>query len=296
MKIGIIHFRSTLSESVVDLLRAATEENVEAEYVRVQGLDSYIVDGKISVKYHNRELDISGAVLRGVGMFMSLEVFMKRIGVLEALSKTVPVVNDPVASVIARDKWRSLLALASAGLPVPNTLVTENPFTAMRYVEQARRAVLKPITGSLGLGSTLVEDPDVAFQLTKGLSSMGIPSYYQVFLDKPGFDFRLFVVGGRVVAGMKRVVEGKWKTNVAQGARGVKVDESEYPEAFKLALEATKVLKLDYAGVDIALDRATNKLFILEVNAFPQWHGLKLATGVDPSRDIIRLLKDKIKK
>jgi ribosomal protein S6--L-glutamate ligase len=296
MKIGIIHYRSTLSESTMDLMKAASEENIETEYIRVQGLDSYIKGGDITVKYRDRDLDVDATILRGVGMFMTLEVFMKRVGVLEALAKKIPVVNDPASSIVARDKWRSLMLLASYGLPVPDTMITENPFTAMRYATRVGRAVLKPLMGSLGLGSALVEDPDIAFQLSRGLTSMGLPSYYQVFLDKPGFDLRVFVVGDRVIAGMKRVIEGKWKTNIAQGARGEAISESDYPEAFKLAVGAVRALKLDYAGVDLAFDRTTGKLFILEVNAFPQWHGLKQATGVDPSKFIIRHVVDRVRK
>ncbi|WP_440058930.1 ATP-grasp domain-containing protein [Thermogladius sp. 4427co] len=284
------------SESVLDLMRAAAEENIETEYIRIQGLDSYITDNKIRVLYHDRELGIDAAIVRGVGMFMTLEVFAKRVGVLEALARIMPVVNNPAASVIARDKWRSLLALASAGLPVPDTMVTENPFTAMRFTKRVGKSVVKPIMGSLGLGSTIVGDPDLAFQVTKGLTSMGIPSYYQVFLDKPGFDLRIFVVGDSVVAAMKRVIEVGWKTNIAQGAVGVRVSESEYPEAFEAAVKAVKVLGLDYGGVDIAYDKGSGRFFILEVNAFPQWHGLKQATGVDPSKFIIRLVRDKVRK
>ena len=295
MKIAVIEYRSTPPKSAQELLEAIEKKNQTPVYLRAHLLDA-VIAGRNIIVYHGRdEVDVDAAILRNIGFFLSLEVFMKRLGVLEALAQKIPVVNNPTASFTARDKWRCLLRLYASGIPVPETLITENPFSAMHFVATKKKAVLKPLMGSLGLGSTLISDPDTAFSATRSLRNIGMPSYYQVYLEKPGYDYRVFVVGDQVIGTMKRV-SSYWKTNIAQGAQGVAVKAEEEPEVYELALKATKILGLEYAGVDIAYDTITQKYFVLEVNAFPHWEGLRRATGINPPDYIVEYVIEKTKR
>jgi len=172
LKIGIIDYRREPPRSVNDLFEAARKRGVEAVYLKLPLIDALIDDGKIFVKQRDELVNIDGAVLRGIGLVMSLDVFEKRLGVLEALASTIPVINKPLNALVAKDKWRSLVRLALHGLPVPDTMITENPFSAMKYAQSKRKIVYKPLTGSLGLGSALIEDPDLAFQTARSLMNM----------------------------------------------------------------------------------------------------------------------------
>ncbi len=295
MKIGVIEYRKTPSGTAKELVDAIAAKGHIPVYLKAHMLDALISVRGVEIYHGSEPIDIDAALLRNFGLFMNLDTFLKRLGVLEALSMQVPMINNPTASFIARDKFRCLLRLHLSGLPVPETLVTENPFSAMRFIEKRAIAVHKPIVGSLGLGSMLISNADLAFYVTRGLKNLGMPSYYQVYLDKPGYDYRVFVVGDNVIGAMKRV-SSSWKTNIAQGARGVPIKESEEPEVYALALKSVKVLGLDYAGVDIAFDMKTQKHYILEVNAFPHWEGLRRATGVNPPELIVDYLINKAKK
>ena len=296
LKIAVIHYRVSPTTSSKELLDAIEKLGHQPVYLKIHELDAYIEDEKPVVKQHGDVVDVDAGIVRSLGMHLTLETYVRRLGVLEALSVKAFVINKPEAISCTRDKWRSLLRLALNNIPVPTTVITENPFTAKRFCEKYGKIVYKPLMGSLGLGSTLLNDPDLAYHVTRNLTSLRIPSYYQVFLDKPGYDFRVFVVGDQVIGAMKRVVESGWKTNIAQGARGVKVDYSEYPEVFEMAIKSVKVLKLDYAGVDIAFDKTTENYYVLEVNAFPQWQGLKTATGVDVAKHIVSYVIDKCRR
>ncbi|ADV65363.1 ATP-grasp domain-containing protein [Desulfurococcus mucosus] len=296
MRIAVVDYKKEPRKGSLELLDSISRHGHEAVYLKTPMLDATVSRSGVKVYYSTEEVRVDAAILRGLGFITSLEALVKRIGVLEALASLIPVVNDPSRSLVARDKWRCLLHLHLKGLPVPETLVTENPFTAMRYVREKQLVVYKPLMGSLGLGSTLIHDPDLAFNVTRGLMNIGQPSYYQVFLDKPGYDYRVFVVGGRVIGAMKRVNPYSWKTNVAQGAGGVAVKESEEPEVYELGLKAVEALGLDYAGVDVAYDKATGGYYILEVNAFPQWEGLRSATGVNPPDHIVEYVVEKARK
>ncbi|MEM4601717.1 MAG: RimK family alpha-L-glutamate ligase, partial [Desulfurococcaceae archaeon] len=278
MKIAVIEYRKTPPTTAQELIEAISRKGQIPIYLKAHMLDALITRDGVKVYHGTSPVDVDVSLLRNIGLHLSLDTFIKRLGVLEALASSAPMINDPTASLIARDKWRCLLRLHLNNLPVPDTLVTENPFSAMRFTEERKRVVYKPLMGSLGLGSALISNSDLSFHVTKSLKNIGIPSYYQVYLEKPGYDYRVFVVGNNVIGAMKRV-SSCWKTNIAQGAQGIAVRESEEPELFQLALKATKVLGLDYAGVDIAYDAKSSKYYILEVNAFPHWEGLRKATG-----------------
>lgn len=296
MKIAIIHYRSTPPWSVKDLLRAAGELGVQTEYLKIQDIDVRLKNGEIKITYGKRSLeDIDAGIVRGIGLTLSLDLYMKRLGVLEALEQNFLLINSTRSIINTRDKWRSLLRLSLHGIPVPETIITENPFTAKNFVEEKGKAVFKPLMGSLGLGSSLVTDPDLAYHITRSLLNINIPSYYQEYIEKPGYDLRIFIVGRDVIGAMKRV-SNYWKTNIAQGARGEKATEKEFPEAFKLALKTTKILGLDYAGIDIVIDRDTGEKYVIEANAFPLWRGLKEVVEVDPAKEIIRYVIDKIRR
>jgi ribosomal protein S6--L-glutamate ligase len=194
------------------------------------------------------------------------------------------VVNPTRAYQHTKDKYSMISKLASAGLPIPKTYVTEMAHWAYRANRNFRQVVYKPIVGSLGFGSMRFSDVDMAFNAYKRLESLGQPLYLQEYLEKPGRDIRAFVVGEEVLASISRAANaGEWKTNVAQGG---KVKSAELSgELEELALRAVESLKLVYAGVDI-LETDWGPL-LLEVNASPSWQGLQKATGVDVARQIV---------
>ncbi len=296
MYIAVIHYRREPPWSAAELIKTIESMGHRPIYAKVSDLDGYIVDGEVMVYRHGEPFKPDAAIIRGLGLAFSLEQYMRRIGVLYVLERRRPVINRVESIMLCRDKWLTLTVLALKGLPVPDTVFTENPFTAKRFVGEHGPAVYKPPTGSLGLGSTLITDPEIAFQIARSLLAVNQPLYLQEYIEKPGYDIRVFIVGGEVVAAMKRVSPGGWKTNIAQGARGIPLRESEDPEAFELALKATEILGLDYSGVDIVIDRNTGKHMIIEANAFPLWRGLMEATHVNPAEHIIKYLIDKVKK
>ncbi|MEM4025340.1 MAG: RimK family alpha-L-glutamate ligase, partial [Metallosphaera sp.] len=60
-------------------------------------------------------------------------------------------------------------------------------------------------------------------------------------------------------------------------------------------VKATKALGLDYSGVDIVED-LDDGYKVLEVNAAPLWKGFETATSLNPSKYIVDLLLEKIRK
>ncbi|TDA32372.1 MAG: RimK family alpha-L-glutamate ligase, partial [Hadesarchaea archaeon] len=94
--------------------------------------------------------------------------------------------------------------------------------------------------------------------------------YVQKFVPHGNWDFRLFVIGERIL-GMRRVGEG-WKTNVSAGANPQAWEPDE--ESREMALKAREVTGCVYAGVDLLVGEGGEK-YVVEVNAIPGWKGLQ---------------------
>ena len=209
----------------------------------------------------------------------------RRISMVEHMELSgIRVVNPCYSFRRARDKYSTQYSLAMAGLPIANTYTTESMERAYRRSQEMGVCVYKPILSSMGKGSLKFDHPDLAYNAWKSLSRLGQPLIIQEYLENPGRDIRVFVVGDEVVgSAYKYGVPGKWKTNVAQGAR--MVDEPIPEEMLEMGVRAAKALGLDYAGVDIMeTDRGP---VVLEANGSPGWQALKKATGVDIAEKIV---------
>lgn len=239
--------------------------------------------------------DISGVLLRSIGLILTDDQFMRRTSLFKHMEKNgIPVMNPIDGLRKARDKYMSLCILSRHKIPVPQTIITEDLVTAYQAVTRLKVAVIKPLIGSRGFGSVKVEDPDVAFRIMKTILSFGQTLYVQEYIPKKNDrDIRAFVVGDSVIASMYRYAPvNSWKTNVAQGARTEPCKLTD--ELTELAIKVTKILNLWYSGVDIV--EGENGPFVLEVNGAPDWRGLREATGINPAPFIVSYLISRARK
>ncbi|UCH56881.1 MAG: RimK family alpha-L-glutamate ligase [Candidatus Bathyarchaeota archaeon] len=218
------------------------------------------------------------------------EQLTRRISLIEHLELSgVRVVNPCYSFRRARDKYSTQYTLVRAGLPIAATYTTESMERAYKRSREMGVSVYKPILSSMGKGSMKFDDPDLAYNAWKALSRIGMPLIVQEYLENPGRDIRVFVVGCEAVASAyKYGVPGQWKTNVAQGAS--MVDEPVPNELLELGVRATEALGLDYAGVDIM--ESSRGPVILEANGSPGWQALKAATGVEVAERIIKYVTE----
>ena len=116
---------------------------------------------------------------------------------------------------------------------------------------------------------------------------------YQEFISSSfGFDYRLILIGGKFVAGMRRHNEnGDFRSNIAQGGKGEKM---EIPLPYiRLAEKAAQILKLDYCGVDL-LKGKDGEPILCEVNsnAFLKW--IEEVTGINIAYVYARYIVDSL--
>ena len=213
----------------------------------------------------------------------TLEQVTFRLDVLHAMEHLgVPVYNDARAIERSVDKVMTSFLLKRAGVPTPCTRAGGDRDRALRDLDRAVRAgrsvVVKPMFGSQGKGLQLA---------APGAPLPELPEdnvyYLQDFVcgeEGAWRDWRLFVIGGRVVAAMERVGR-HWINNVAQGSECRAVDTDATMR--RLAVAAVEAVGMAYAGVDLIKDAAGNP-WVTEVNSIPAWKGLQGVTDVDIAR------------
>jgi len=209
---------------------------------------------------------------------------------LQLKAAGVPVINDPSALWLARDKVRCALVLACAGLPLPKTLVPGRHVGPDAVAAELGPPpwVIKRPEGSKGEAVYLVR---TAVDLSAHLSNAETPLVVQRFVaEASGTDLRVLVIGGRAVAAMRRrSSDGDFRSNLHLGGTAEAVALE--PELAQLAERATETLGLDVAGVDLVESSAG--LLVIEVNGSPGLRGIEDATGLDLSAGVIALLEER---
>ncbi|MFD0394160.1 hypothetical protein ACFQ3Z_24805 [Streptomyces nogalater] len=104
------------------------------------------------------------------------------------------------------------------------------------------------------------------------------PVVVQEYIDKPGHDLRVVVVGRAPVVAIQRVSDD-WRTNTHLGAEVRRVEVTAVME--KLCDQVVDALGPGFYGVDLVEDRSTGELLVLEVNANPEFARSSARHGVN---------------
>lgn len=221
----------------------------------------------------------------------SLEQIIFRMDLLHAaVAAGVMVLNPPRALETCVDKYLTNVRLSHAGILTPPTHVAQRAEEAIAaFAQLGSDVVVKPVFGSEGRGMVRLTDPETAWRTFHVLERTGQLIYQQRFVRHPGWDLRVFVIAGRVVAAMRRSSRGDWRTNVAQGGTAAQVELTRDQAA--LAVQAAEVVGCPVAGVDL-LPGPADELFVIEVNAVPGWRALAPVSGVDVAAEVMRYLID----
>ena len=187
----------------------------------------------------------------------------------------------------ARDKLRCQQLLAAEGIGLPVTVFGDNPDDTVDLLSMLGPPphVIKLNEGTQGAGVMLTEKPSASRSVIEALRGLYANFLVQEFIaEAKGADLRCFVVGGEVVATMRRQApKGDFRSNLHRGgtARPVRASEDEQ----QAAVRAAEVLGLGVAGVDLI--RSRRGPLVLEVNSSPGLEGIEAATGIDIAGRIV---------
>ncbi len=194
-----------------------------------------------------------------------------------------------IAIVRSRDKLRSMQLFAKAGVGIPKTVFSRNTLDIDDLLEQVggTPVIIKLARGTHGNGVVLAETKKAAKSVLQALylhNEDGTNILLQEFVkESAGEDIRAFVVGGRVVASMKRQsLDDDFRSNLHQGGEGATVKLTD--EEKKVALKAAKSMGLAICGVDMM--RSARGPLVLEVNSSPGF-GIEKVTGRNVAAKVI---------
>ncbi|QMU61019.1 MAG: RimK family alpha-L-glutamate ligase [Gammaproteobacteria bacterium] len=215
-----------------------------------------------------------GVFVRGV-QGGTLEEVVFYLDVLHALHELkILVYNSARAIERSVDKGMTSFLLDQAGIHTPPTWIGNDVHQAYSFIRRelamGNKVVAKPLFGSQGKDLQLICKPEdiTNFKVYNKIY------YLQRFIqtgDESAFDWRIFVIGDRVIASMRR--EGMdWISNVANGGKCYSaVINDQFAE---MAKDAVQAVDMHYAGVDVMQD-LDGKLWVTEVNSIPAWKGLE---------------------
>lgn len=234
-------------------------------------------------------LDAASVIVRGIPPG-SLEQVVFRMDALHRLEAAgVEVLNPSKAIECCVDKYLATSRLHAAGLPTPRTSVCEGLDEALAaFTELGGNVVVKPLFGSEGRGILRLENPSLAYRVLRTIVKTQSVVYLQEWVDHPGFDVRVLVLDGRVLAAMKRTAVGDFRTNVSCGGRFASFELSEAWGT--LALRSAAAVGARFAGVDLLTDR-DERVFVIEVNSVPGFQAILQTTTVDIPAELVGAMR-----
>lgn len=199
--------------------------------------------------------------------------------------------NESLAISRSRDKLRSIQLMSRRGIGLPVTGFAHSPDDTgdLLALVGGNQFVIKLTEGTQGKGVVLTETRQAAASVIDAFRNMDAHFLVQEFVSEAkGADVRCLVIGGRVIAAMKRQgKEGEFRSNLHRGGSASLVTIT--PEERSTAVRAARIMGLNVAGVDLL--RSSRGPVVMEVNSSPGLEGIETATGKDVAGRIIRLIE-----
>lgn len=291
MEIGILSRNSALysTQSIAAACRARGHRPEIIDHLKcnlILDTDRYEIDyDGFKLRYYDAIIPRIGSTVTTYGAAIIRQ--------FEIMGVTTMVSGD--ALLRARDKLHCMQLLTQGGLQIPKTIQASFLFYDHNVVlkELDVPLIIKLLEGTHGLGVILSDNHKNAESIIEAFNKVEQKIIVQEFISEAnGCDIRAFVVGGKVVASMKRISKpGEFRSNLHRGATGIKTRLS--PEEEAAAVRAAEILGLDSAGVDIL--RSERGPLILEVNASPGLEGIETVTGINVANEIVSYLEYKFK-
>lgn len=194
----------------------------------------------------------------------------------------------------SRDKLRSIQLLSKSGVGIPKTIFSRETSAVDDLIDHIGvPMIIKLATGTQGNGVVLAETRKAAKSVIQAFYVNDTSFLMQEYIEEAGgSDIRAFIVGGKVIASMKRQsLDDDFRSNVHQGGEGSRVKLSDLER--RTAVKAAKAMGLSICGVDLI--RSDRGPLVLEVNSAPGLEGIETITGCNIAGKIIEYVEQNAK-
>ncbi len=275
--------RSASIHTTRRLLEAARARGVQARVVDPLEVEMGLGD-EPAVYWRRRRFPRTDVVVPRIGLSIH-QYGLSVVSQLELMG--VPVLNGAYGIAASRNKMRSLQILAAGGVRVPRTVMASDPSGLKEMVRLVGGVpvLVKLLSTNDKSGVMLCESLESLEAALEAILGLGQNIVVQQYVrGAKGRDLRLLVVGGEVVAAMRRSAPaGRFSRNLRRGAQ---FERAELPAAYaRAALDAARVLHLDVCAVDML--EVKGRPLVFEVNSSPSIREPEAACGVDLAARIV---------
>jgi len=247
------------------------KRSVEVEIIKNTQVFAYIFEGNVKISlpkydfvlYLDKDRYVAGLLEKaGYKLYNNIESIIK-----------------------CDDKMLTHICLSDKGIKMPTTISSTLCYTDngnrdyLKLVEEkvGLPMIVKEVYGSLGRQVYLANNHEELLQIENKL--IHIPHIFQEYIESSrGKDYRIIIIGGKVVAYMKRENPHSYLSNLAAGGSASKVD---LPRQYlDVAEKCASILGLDYCGVDI-LEGQNGEPIVSEVNSNAFYEGIEKTTGIN---------------
>ncbi|WP_111979928.1 GAK system ATP-grasp enzyme [Algibacillus agarilyticus] len=232
--------------------------------INLSEFDALIVK-KISAEYSPNTLDrlelLRMAEAQGVRVFSGAESMLR---LINRVSCTVTLRNN--------------------GIPMPDTVITEDVEHAITVVKQFGAAVFKPLFSTKARGMCLIEsdlpDDEIKARVSE-FKAANQSMYIQRKIDLSGQDLGMVFLAGKYLGTYARVSQNdSWNTTINSGGKYEPFEPSQ--DIIDLAYKAQAPFNMDFTTVDVAL--TPDGPIVFEVSAFGGFKGALEGAGVNAAK------------
>lgn len=270
---------------------AGSKQNVRIQIYKNNDVLPFLTENTVEVLYSNEEGLPDFVVSTDKDIYLATQFEMLGI----------PVFNSSYAIETSDDKIKTYQLLAQKNLPLPKTIIGPKIYYKhekidYRFLKDISKTlsfplIVKEAFGSFGEQVYLIKNNEDLHNKMGKLA--GKPVIFQEYVSSShGKDIRLQVVGGEVVTSMLRRSETDFRANITAGGSMEIYEASEIEK--ELAVQATKAVKADFAGVDLLFGPDGSPL-VCEVNSNAHIRNLYNCTGVNAAVPLITHIKNILK-
>lgn len=250
-----------------------------------------IMKNELVVNYEGEVLKVPDAIIPRIGASRTFfgAAIVRHFEMQDVFSTT-----GNLALTRSRDKLRSLQVLSKNGVDLPRTVFASNKSNAKDVIALSGGTplVLKILEGTQGVGVVLVDSKKAAKSVLDAFYGMDVNLLVQEYIEEAnGSDIRVLIVGGEVVAAMRRQgAEGDFRSNLHQGGNASIYKLSRKEKA--TALAAARAMGLGVCGVDMIISKRGP--LVMEVNSSPGLEGIEKSTNINVAQKIIDYIQNSV--
>lgn len=282
MKLAVISLGASTSRNII---RESEGYFEVADHIDIREVDVEMGCNGLAVMHKGRPLPYYDCVyVRG-----SYKYALLQSSITSALYNKCYMPLHSSSFTLGHDKLLTLLELQNLNVPLPTTYISATTNAAKQLFNTLRYPVIiKVPRGSQGKGVMVADSVQSARSVIDVLDTFNQPYIIQEYIDTDSTDIRAIVLGGEVVACMKR--KGKsseeFRANIHQG--GIGEPYALNFDAEHVAIKAAKSVKADICAVDML--EYNNKMHVIEVNLSPGLGGINKALNLNIASNISHYL------